>query len=95
MRQILVLLLCFPLVVNGSENQAKSIINEMEKLYRGNSSEVSLTMQVETPQYSRSLKYLDKRLGRKEQSLGSYPQKKIKESPPLEGTKKCGISFQK
>ena len=64
MRQILVLLLCLPLVVNGSEDQAKSIINEMEKLYRGNSSEVSLTMQVETPQYSRALKIFGQTLGK-------------------------------
>ena len=64
MRQILVLLLCLPLVVNGSEDQAKSIINEMEKLYRGNSSEVSLTMQVETPQYSRALEIFGQTLGK-------------------------------
>ena len=55
MKQFLLLLLCFPLVVNGSENQARTIINEMEELYRGNSSELSMTMQVKTPQYSRSL----------------------------------------
>ena len=47
MRKILILLLCFPLVVHGSENQAKAIINEMEELYRGTSSEVLMTMQVE------------------------------------------------
>ena len=64
MRQILVLLLCLPLVVNGSEDQAKSIINEMEKLYRGNSSEVSLTMQVETPHYRRSLEIFGQTLGK-------------------------------
>ena len=64
MRKILVLLLCFPLMVNGSENQAKAIINEMEELYRGTSSEVSMTMQVETPQYSRSLKMFGQTLGK-------------------------------
>ena len=63
MRKILILLLYFPLVVSGSENQAKAIINEMEELYRGTSSEVSMTMQVETPQYSRSLKIVSQTLG--------------------------------
>ena len=69
MRKILVLLLCFPLVVNGSENQAKAIINEMEELYRGTSSEVSMTMQVETPQYSRSLKMFGQTLGERKSNL--------------------------
>ena len=95
MRQILVLLLCLPLVVNGSEDQAKSIINEMEKLYRGNSSEVSLTMQVETPQYSRSLEIFGQTLGKERAIFRIISPKKDKGITTLRRGKEMWNFFPK
>ena len=95
MRQILVLLLCLPLVVNGSEDQAKSIINEMEKLYRGNSSEVSLTMQVETPQYSRSLEIFGQTLGKERAIFRIISPKKDKGITTLRRDKEMWNFFPK
>ena len=95
MRQILVLLLCLPLVVNGSEDQAKSIINEMEKLYRGNSSEVSLTMQVETPQYRRSLEIFGQTLGKERAIFRIISPKKDKGITTLRRDKEMWNFFPK
>jgi len=95
MRQILVLLLCLPLVVNGSEDQAKLIINEMEKLYRGNSSEVSLTMQVETPQYSRSLEIFGQTLGKERAIFRIISPKKDKGITTLRRDKEMWNFFPK
>ena len=95
MRQILVLLLCLPLVVNGSEDQAKSIINEMEKLYRGNSSEVSLTMQVETPQYSRALEIFGQTLGKERAIFRIISPKKDKGITTLRRDKEMWNFFPK
>ena len=95
MRQILVLLLCLPLVVKGSEDQAKSIINEMEKLYRGNSSEVSLTMQVETPQYSRALEIFGQTLGKERAIFRIISPKKDKGITTLRRDKEMWNFFPK
>ena len=95
MRQILVLLLCLPLVVNGSEDQAKSIINEMEKLYRGNSSEVSLTTQVETPQYSRALEIFGQTLGKERAIFRIISPKKDKGITTLRRDKEMWNFFPK
>jgi len=95
MRQILVLLLCLPLVVNGSEDQAKSIINEMEKLYRGNSSEVSLTMRVETPQYSRALEIFGQTLGKERAIFRIISPKKDKGITTLRRDKEMWNFFPK
>ena len=95
MRQILVLLLCLPLVVNGSEDQAKSIINEMEKLYRGNSSEVSLTMQVETPQYGRALEIFGQTLGKERAIFRIISPKKDKGITTLRRDKEMWNFFPK
>ena len=95
MRQILVLLLFLPLVINGSEDQAKSIINEMEKLYRGNSSEVSLTMQVETPQYSRSLEIFGQTLGKERAIFRIISPKKDKGITTLRRDKEMWNFFPK
>ena len=95
MRQILVLPLCLPVVVSGSEDQAKSIINEMEKLYRGNSSEVSLTMQVETPQYSRSLEIFGQTLGKERAIFRIISPKKDKGITTLRRDKEMWNFFPK
>ena len=95
MRQILVLLLCLPLMVDGSEDQAKSIINEMEKLYRGNSSEVSLTMQVETPQYSRALEIFGQTLGKERAIFRIISPKKDKGITTLRRDKEMWNFFPK
>ncbi len=42
----------------------RDIIDEMEQLYRGDSSAVSITMKVATPQYERELKMTGESLGR-------------------------------
>ena len=42
---------------------AKQIIDEMENMYRGNSSEASITMLIETPNYQRKLTMQSKTLG--------------------------------
>jgi outer membrane lipoprotein-sorting protein len=95
MKKILLLLLCFPLVVNGSENQAKVIINEMEELYRGTSSEVSMTMQVETPQYSRSLRMFGQTLGKERAIFRIISPKKDKGITTLRRGKEMWNFFPK
>lgn len=47
-----------------SEDRARAIIDEMEQLYRGESSDATITMKVETPQYERTLKMTGQSLGK-------------------------------
>ena len=48
----------------AAEEQGRAIIDEMEQLYRGKSSDSTLTMKIETPQYSRTLKMSGQSMGR-------------------------------
>ena len=54
MKFVSFLLLFVPLMA-VADRDAKSLIDEMEALYRGESSKATLTMKVETPQYSRTM----------------------------------------
>ena len=51
----LLLLLCVTLPAIASEERAREVIDEMEQLYRGDSSDATMTMQVQTPNYNRTL----------------------------------------
>lgn len=48
---------------NLSDQRAIDLINEMEELYRGEASIARLTMSIETPQYSRTLRMEAKSMG--------------------------------
>ena len=48
----------------SNELKARDIIDRMEQLYRGNSSDATITMKVETPQYERTLKMSGQSLGK-------------------------------
>ena len=50
--------------VQATDTRARAIIDEMEQLYRGVSSDSVITMEVATPQYQRSLKMSGQSLGR-------------------------------
>ncbi|MBO6557431.1 MAG: outer membrane lipoprotein-sorting protein [Pseudomonadales bacterium] len=64
-RFILLLCLYLPFTTTASEEaRARSIIDEMEQLYRGDSSDATITMEVETPQYQRTLKMTGQSLGK-------------------------------
>ena len=52
-RLLLLLSLTWPAI--ASEERARQIIDEMEQLYRGESSDATMTMQVQTPNYNRTL----------------------------------------
>jgi outer membrane lipoprotein-sorting protein len=51
----LLLLFCVALPALASEERAREIIDKMEQLYRGESSDATMTMQVQTPNYDRTL----------------------------------------
>ncbi len=51
----ILLLLCLSLPALASEERAREVIDEMEQLYRGDSSDATMTMQVQTPNYNRTL----------------------------------------
>jgi len=51
----ILLLLCLSLPALASEERAREVIEEMEQLYRGESSDATMTMQVQTPNYNRTL----------------------------------------
>lgn len=58
-------LLTFNATASGDEEaRARNIIDEMEQLYRGDSSDATITMQVETPQYQRTLKMTGQSMGK-------------------------------
>ncbi len=64
-RFILLLCLYLPFATTASEEErARSIIDEMEQLYRGDSSDATITMEVETPQYQRTLKMTGQSMGK-------------------------------
>ena len=48
----------------NSAERARQVIDEMERLHRGNSSHARITMQVTTPQYERSMQMSGQSLGR-------------------------------
>jgi outer membrane lipoprotein-sorting protein len=52
-----------PAQADVSEQRARQVIDEMEKLYRGDSSQAIMTMKIETPHYQRSLKMESQSLG--------------------------------
>jgi len=58
------MLWCLAWPTFASEERVRTIIDEMEQLYRGNSSDGTITMQVETPQYSRTLTMSAQSMGR-------------------------------
>jgi len=51
----MLLLLCLALPALATEERAREIIDEMEQLYRGESSDATMTMQVQTPNYDRTM----------------------------------------
>lgn len=51
----LLFLLCVALPALASEERAREIIDAMEQLYRGESSDATMTMQVQTPNYDRTM----------------------------------------
>jgi outer membrane lipoprotein-sorting protein len=54
----------FWLPASAGEVDPRKIIDDMEQLYRGESSEVTMTMVVQTPQYQRTMRLSGKSLGR-------------------------------
>jgi outer membrane lipoprotein-sorting protein len=65
MLTLCLLLLTFNATASEDEEErARSIIDEMEQLYRGDSSDATITMQVETPQYQRTLKMTGQSMGK-------------------------------
>lgn len=53
-----------PVSAESTEEKARQVIDEMEQLYRGDSSHAIMTMKVETPHYERVLKMEAQSLGR-------------------------------
>ena len=49
---------------HADEQAARDLIDRMEQLYRGESSDATITMVVETPQYRRELKMTGQTMGR-------------------------------
>ncbi len=64
MRLLFLLCLIAALPASASEERARQIIDEMEQLYRGDSSDATITMKVETPQYQRTLTMAGQSLGK-------------------------------
>ncbi|MGK0223782.1 MAG: hypothetical protein ACI9ON_003029 [Limisphaerales bacterium] len=64
----LILLVCLTLCpfayANGADKSPRDIIDEMEQLYRGKSSDAKLTMVVETPQYKRTMQMSGQSMGK-------------------------------
>ena len=58
------MLLCFTWPAVASEERVRQIIDEMEQLYRGESSDAIITMKIETPHYARTLTMSGQSLGR-------------------------------
>jgi len=61
-RLLLLLSLTWPVI--ASEERARQIIDEMEQLYRGESSDATMTMQVQTPNYNRTLTMTSQSFGK-------------------------------
>ena len=69
MYRIIITLLCLTVtaqlpVMAGEEVRARAVIDRMEQLYRGDSSDATITMEVHTPQYRRMLKMSAQSLGK-------------------------------
>ena len=60
----ILLLLCLSLPAIASEERARQVIDEMEQLYRGDSSDATMTMQVQTPNYNRTLTMTSQSFGK-------------------------------
>lgn len=62
---LLILAISMSSITSASDDQrARDIIDQMEQLYRGDSSDATITMQVETPQYQRTLKMTGQSMGK-------------------------------
>jgi hypothetical protein len=59
-----------------ADRDAKSLIDEMEALYRGESSKATLTMKVETPQYSRTMQMESSSVGQQDAFIRILSPKK-------------------
>ena len=69
MYRIIITLLCLTMtaqlpVMAREEVRARAVIDRMEQLYRGDSSDATITMEVHTPQYRRMLKMSAQSLGK-------------------------------
>ena len=60
----LMMLLCLTWPALASEERVRQIIDEMEQLYRGESSDATITMKIQTPHYARTLQMSGQSLGR-------------------------------
>jgi outer membrane lipoprotein-sorting protein len=60
----LTMLMTSPASADPTEERARQVIDEMEQMYRGESSHAIMTMKVETPHYQRVLKMEAQSLGR-------------------------------
>lgn len=58
------LVACLALPAFADDQHARDLIERMEQLYRGDSSDATITMIVETPQYQRTLKMNGKSMGK-------------------------------
>lgn len=75
MKFVSFLLLFVPLIA-VADRDAKSLIDEMEALYRGESSKATLTMKVETPQYSRTMQMESSSVGQQDAFIRILSPKK-------------------
>jgi hypothetical protein len=75
MKFVSFLLLFVPLMA-VADRDAKSLIDEMEALYRGESSKATLTMKVETPQYSRTMQMESSSVGQQDAFIRILSPKK-------------------
>ena len=75
MKFVSFLLLFVPLIA-VADRDAKSLIDKMEALYRGESSKATLTMKVETPQYSRTMQMESSSVGQQDAFIRILSPKK-------------------
>ena len=75
MKFVSFLLLFVPLIA-VADRDAKSLIDEMEALYRGESSKATMTMKVETPQYSRTMQMESSSVGQQDAFIRILSPKK-------------------
>ncbi|MDG1206666.1 MAG: outer membrane lipoprotein-sorting protein [Pseudomonadales bacterium] len=75
MKFVSFLLLFLPLMA-VADRDAKSLIDEMEALYRGESSKATMTMKVETPQYSRTMQMESSSVGQQDAFIRILSPKK-------------------
>ena len=75
MKFVSFLLLFVPLIA-VADRDAKSLIDKMEALYRGESSKATMTMKVETPQYSRTMQMESSSVGQQDAFIRILSPKK-------------------